>query len=174
MLGTIRELGGFKNGEYMVATGATAYRGGHPAQVNTGGTVELVTTDTGATPFCGVFANAQAVDQLENFDYGRSGTGTGTTTTSFYRATIIAGNSLLRFQTGTKRGVTDAAPYDTALTFVPADLLYVGTGGLWTNVAPYDNNSALGYTGETSGETVSVARGHVLAVGSNYLDVQLY
>jgi len=172
VIGRFLEIGGLKNGEYHVATGVTTYYGGMPCYMTTGGTLEVPTIDTGATPYVGVFRNAKTVDAAFGSDIVTSGSGTGVSQATQYKATFLAGVLLARLQSGT---VTDAKgqeyadsyPYDTTLSWVAGDLLYVGTGGTWVNSAPYAFNG----TGDTGG---SIVRGVVMAVGTTYLDVLLY
>lgn len=173
MLAQVRDVV-LRSGDYSVLSGATAYRGGSPARMGTGGTLDVATYDTGNTAFVGVFANCQAVDQLPGYDVSLSGTGTGVTVTSVYKSSVIHGPSRLRLTSGVRRGVADGYPYDSTLTYVPGDMLYIGTGGTWVNVAPQTRSTEYAETGVTSGWAVSVAHGIVEASGSNYIDVLFY
>lgn len=174
MLGRVREIGGFRNGEYLTTTTTTAYVGGQPACMTTGGTVDVPTSDplTGVTTFLGVFANAKGLDQKSTnlLEYGLSGSGSGQTfsTNGYYKATIVIGPMLVRLQSGTKDGVADGYPYLTGDTWVANDKLYISTGGYWTNTRPGAATLATGAAGTI---TLGKARGVVLAVGTDYLDV---
>jgi len=175
MLGRVRLIGGFRNGEHITVSTVTAYVGGSPAYITTAGTVDVLTTDplTGDTGYIGVFANSKGLDQKSTnlLEYASSGTGSGQTfaATGNYKATIVTGPAILRFQTGVKDLVTDGYPYLTGDTWVAGDSVYIGTGGTWTNTRP--GTLTLG-TGGTI--TLGKSRGKVISVGTDYLDVQLY
>lgn len=170
MIGRAREIGGFRNSDYVATTGVTSYVGGTAACMTTGGTVDALsgTTDllTGDTAYLGVFANAKGIDQKSTTlsEYTTSGSGSGSTfaSTALYKATIITGPALLRLQSGTKDGVSDGYPYLTTDSWVASDKLYLTGSGQWTR------------TKTGTGLSGSVARGVVLAVGATYLDVLLW
>ena len=174
MLGRLRELGGFKSGEYLVASGSGNYVGGTPAQMTTGGTVDALSgatpdeflalqgtgsamvTTTGGSRYLGVFMNCKAVDQLPGYDSVWSGSGSGKTFSQHYRGSLIVGTAKLRFQSGTKAGLADGFPYETGDSWAVGDKIFVSSAGTWTNTPP---------------STGSTLRGMVEEVGTNYIDV---
>jgi len=182
MLGRVRQIGGYRSGEYDVLSGVTAYNGGQPMYMGTGGTLEVATQalDTGTTlGYVGVVMNSKAYDQEIGYDYSRSGTGTGMTTVSRYKCGTIRGPAQLTLQSGTKgnNAVADGFPYETGVTWTAGDDLYIGASGLWTNtglsMADVYGDAASSGT-PTSGRTLNPVRGHVNKVGTNDLEVEIY
>jgi len=118
---------------------------------------------TSKTAYLGVFANCYAYDVGRGVDYVWASTGTGRTVSSKYNTTVIQGTFRTRLQAGTRtisaNQYYDGYPYSTADTWDEANLLYISTAGLWTNVAP---------------STGATARGVVEAVGTTYLDVYFW
>lgn len=76
--------------------------------------------------------------------------------------TVVAGNAYVRFIDGSvsqdeqpstqPTETVEGAPYDTTLTFVPGDKLYIAASGLWTNVAAAGKEKGIVTKGNTSAD----------------------
>ena len=65
MLDRSKEIGGFKNGEFLAGSGTTYY-GGSPCQMGTDGYLAPCTSDiSGTSKFIGVFANSNLWDWFQ-------------------------------------------------------------------------------------------------------------
>lgn len=116
------------------------YFGGQPAQVGTAG-LKLAKADDDQS-MVGVFLNSSYED-LQN--------GNGT---------IITGTAYVRFLNGsvsldspTPQGTAvEGAPYDTAITFVAGNKLYIDANGKWTNVANAGREKGIVLKGNTAND----------------------
>lgn len=72
-------------------------------------------------------------------------------------ASFVTGTAYLRFMNASvsadspdaSGNVVEGAPYDTALTFVPSDLIYIDANGKWTNVAAAGKEKGIVVKGNT-------------------------
>ena len=153
---------GIKEGDYAVEAGES-YVGGSPAAININGhlvkakygTLAASKTDSTAVSYVGVFVNTSGVDgvQIES----KATYYAGPTFVTFTKL-LLSANNANKNAFGGAGVADDDYPYDHALTFAPKDLLFIDTNGKWTNVNPAS----------------TPCFGVVLAVGTNFITVQLY
>lgn len=154
---------GFKISWYKQKANETYY-GGSPLAINHTGYLVLAKydelaatkTDATATTYVGIAYNPSAVDATTY--QGLSTFMPDCSVVTFSKNVANTNNTTIN-KDGTAGQTGDDYPYNTALTWDEADLLFIGTDGLWTNVNPSAGKPCYGT---------------VLESGTNYITVLLY
>jgi len=138
--------GGMRPGELPLDTVdivSNPYFGGAPAAMQATGLVRLAKAGDAAA-FLGMFA----VSSYEDATNGN--------------ATIVVPPAYVRFINGSvsqdtqpsvaPTSTVEGAPYDTSVTFVPGNLLYIGAAGLWEATGTAGQEKGLVTKGNTSAD----------------------
>ena len=117
-------------GSYPVKA-AEVYVEGQVAAIDTDGNV-VKALSAGNINIIGMLGNSSVTDLING------------------SATVYFSQGELSIYAGDSSDIT-TAPFDTTKTFVPADLLYVDTAGLITNVDPADGQVGFGVVNKVEG-----------------------
>jgi hypothetical protein len=135
--------GGFRVGELAmdVADAVTnPYFGGQASAIESTGLVRLAKA-ADANAFLGLYQNS-------SFEDGQNGNATVVVPPAYVRML----NGSISQDSPVNGQIVEGAPYDTTISFVPSNLLYIAASGLWSNTGVAGQEKGIVTKGNTSAD----------------------